>query len=277
MSVLKGKTALVTGSGRGIGKALAKKLAKQGANVIVHDLDINPADRVVDTINKNGGQALAFYGDVTSDNFAQRVIDFMLENFGGIDIIVNNAGYVWNSSIQKTTNAQWDAMFACHVTAPFKILRAASSFIKSESTKEAKDGNYVFRKIVNVSSIAGFQGGATQVSYSSAKAAVVGLTKTLAKEWGKYRVNVNCVGFGLIETRLTDKWENETPNIIEIKGRNYKVGFQEQTRTELEKLIPLNRAGTAEEAAGALYLFCIPESDYITGQIISAGGGLISY
>lgn len=256
---------------------MAKKLAASGAAVIVNDIDRDPAEQTAAEIVESGGQALVLCGNVTEDNFGEKAVRFMLDSYGGIDIIVNNAGYIWNSSIHKTSDAQWDAMLACHATAPFRILRAASSFIREAAAKEDEEGNPFNRKVVNVSSIAGFYGGATQIGYSAGKAALIGITKTLAKEWARYRVNVNCVGFGLIETRLTGVWEDSNPDDIEIEGTNYKVGFEKQTRDKLERTIPMQRAGTTEEAAGALYLFCLPESDYITGEVITAGGGLLSF
>ena len=256
---------------------MAKKLGASGASVVVNDLDTKPADETVEIINQNGGAAVPLYGSITSDGFGEKAVECMLDNFGGVDIIVNNAGYIWNSSIHKTSDEQWEAMISCHATAPFKILRAASQFIRNAATRDAAEGTSFHRKVVNVSSIAGFYGGATQIGYSAGKAALVGITKTLAKEWGRYRVNVNCVGFGLIETRLTEVWDDATPKRINVEGTDYKVGFDENIRGDLEKIIPLGRPGTPEEAAGALYLFCIPESDYITGEVLSAGGGLLSY
>jgi 3-oxoacyl-[acyl-carrier protein] reductase len=201
----------------------------------------------------------------------------MLGAFDGVDIIVNNAGYVWNSSIHKTSDEQWQAMIDCHATAPFRILRAAAPFIRRAAAEEARAGRVHYRKVVNVSSVAGIYGGATQIAYSAGKAAQIGITKTLAKEWGRYRVNVNCVGFGFIDTRLTQVWEGEEISTIDVGGRDYRVGFSAAERDELNRMIPLGRSGTPEEAAGAVYLFCTPESDYITGEVLVAGGGLLSY
>ena len=274
---LEGRSALITGAGRGVGAALAKKIAKDGAKVIVADLDRHPAEDTVSSIREAGGEAAVFCGNVMDSDFGERAIDFMLHTFGGVDIIVNNAGYIWNSSIGKTSDEQWQAMLDCHATAPFRILRAATAFIRSSAAKEKQEGTAFNRKVVNVSSIAGFYGGATQIGYSAAKAAQIGITKTLAKEWAKYRVNVNCVGFGFIETRLTQAWSGDEPARIEVGNKTHAVGFHESASDELVKAIPMRRAGTAEEAAGALYLFCLPESDYITGEWIVAGGGLLSY
>ena len=273
---LANKVALVTGAGRGVGSALAQRLSTAGAKLVVADLDAEPAEATTAMIINNGGQAVNLVGDVTDERFAERAIECMLDTFGGIDIIVNNAGYVWNTSIHKTTDQQWQAMLDCHATAPFRILRAASHFIRKAAKEEEAEGRAYHRKVVNVSSIAGFHGGATQVAYSAGKAAQIGITKTLAKEWGRYRVNVNCVGFGWIETRLTQAFKQGVPAQVSVNGEDYAVGFSEEAREDLSRAIPLGRAGTPEEAAGAVYLFCLPESDYITGETIIAGGGLIS-
>ena len=168
-------------------------------------------------------------------------------------------------------------MIDCHATAPFRILRAATGFIRKAAQEEEREGRTHHRKVVNVSSIAGLYGGATQIGYAAGKAAQVGITKTLAKEWARYRVNVNCVGFGFIDTRLTQIWETGDVEHIDVGGRDHAVGFSAEARAALESIIPFGRAGTPEEAAGAVYLFCIPESDYITGEVLVAGGGLLSY
>lgn len=276
--ILEGRVALVTGAGRGVGAALAAKLGAAGAAVVAADLDQGPAEETAARITAAGGRAAPLAGDVTDAAFGERAIACMLDTFGGVDIIVNNAGYVWNSSIHKTSDEQWEAMMACHATAPFRILRAAAPFIREAAPREAAEGRGYHRKVVNVSSIAGLYGGATQIGYSAAKSAQVGITKTLAKEWGRYRVNVNCVGFGFIDTRLTQTWEKaDEVAHIEVGGRNYSVGFDAASKAALTELIPLGRAGTPEEAAGAVYLFCLPESDYITGEVLVAGGGLLSY
>ncbi|MEM7543873.1 MAG: SDR family oxidoreductase, partial [Pseudomonadota bacterium] len=261
----------------GVGAALAKKLAQAGAAVVVADLDDGPASEVSQAINADGGKAVPLAGDVTGEDFGERAVATMIERFGGIDIIVNNAGYVWNTAVHKTSDEQWQAMLECHASAPFRILRAAAPFIREAAQREAKEGTARHRKVVNISSIAGIYGGATQIAYSAGKAAQIGITKSLAKEWGRYRVNVNCVGFGLIETRLTQTWESEEIAKIDVGGKDYRVGFSAEARDHLLSQVPLGRPGTPEEAAGAVFLFCLPESDYITGEVIIAGGGILSY
>ena len=273
MSKLKGKVALISGSGRGIGRALALKLAGEGARVVVNDLDEGPAAEVVDQIKKAGGDAVAYVGSVTADGFADCFVGMAMSEFGGLDIIVNNAGYTWDSVIQKMSDEQFQTMLDVHLIAPFRILRAAAEPIRILAKKEAEEGREVFRKVVNISSMAGTNGNAGQANYSSAKAALVGLTKTLSKEWGRYKVDVNCVAYGFIDTRLTQSLDREDTKVA-IDGRDFVVGVPESTRRTLPMMVPLGRAGTPEEAAGAVYLFCIPESNYISGQVILVGGGI---
>lgn len=274
MRKLDGKVALITGSGRGIGREVALKLASEGAVVVVNDLDESPAHEVVAEIEKAGGKAVACVGSVTTDDFAERFVKTAVDRFGGIDIIVNNAGYTVDSLINKMTDDQFDAMYKVHLKAPFQILRAASNFIIGSAKAEAEEGREVFRKVVNISSIAGVGGNVGQANYSSMKSGVLGLTKTLAKEWGRYKVNVNCVAFGFIETRLTQASEEKI--VIKVDNdREVGVGMPPKVIEGFKKMIPLGRAGTAKEAADAVYLMCAPESNYISGQTVICGGGLI--
>ncbi len=273
MPRLKGKTAYITGSGRGIGRALALKLAAEGANVVVNDLDSEPANQVVGEIVSAGGRAVAHAGSVTADDFAERFMQTGVDAFGGVDIIINNAGYTWDAMIGKMTDEQFDAIYDVHVRAPFRILRAASRFIIPAAKAEAESGREVFRKVVNISSVAGVGGNPGQVNYASAKSAVHGLTKTLAKEWGRYRVNVNCIAFGMIATRLTEGTDEK--KFISVEGKDIAVGVPKKVLAGFEAAIPLGRAGTPEEAANAVYLFCTPESNYISGQTIVVGGGMM--
>jgi 3-oxoacyl-[acyl-carrier protein] reductase len=274
LSNLKDKVALVSGSGRGIGRAIALKLARHGAKVVVNDLDDEPGRAVAEEIKAAGGEAIAVNGSVTDQGFPDRFVGAAMQTFGGLDIIVNNAGYTWDSTIQKMTDEQFQAMLDVHLVAPFRILRAAAEPIRVLAKQDAEAGREVFRKVVNISSIAGLYGNAGQVSYSAAKASLIGLTRTLCKEWGRYRVNVNCVAFGLIKTRLTQPIEANQAT-IDVAGRAIKVGVQPQLLSTFEKMIPLGRGGTPEEAADAVYLFCTPESNYISGQVVVCGGGLL--
>ena len=269
---LDGKVAMVSGSGRGIGRALALKLAAEGAKVVVNDLDQETAEQVVGEIEAAGGEAVPCWGNVTAPDFAERFVKTTVDAFGGLDIIVNNAGYTWDNVIQKMTDEQWYAMLDCHLTAPFRILRAAHPVIRGLVKSEDEAGVQNYRKVVNISSIAGLGGNAGQVNYAAAKSGVTGLTKTLAKEWGRLRVNVNTVAFGLIHTRLTEATADANAK-VSIEGRDIKVGVNPELMKMMEAQIPLGRGGTPEEAAGAVYLFCTPESNYISGQTIVCGGG----
>jgi 3-oxoacyl-[acyl-carrier protein] reductase len=274
MAKLRGKVALVTGSGRGIGRAIALKLASEGAKLVVNDLDADVGEAVVREIRSAGGEVVAVNGSVVEPGFADQFVQAAIQTFGGLDIIVNNAGYTWDATIQKMTDEQFQAMLDVHLVAPFRILRAASEPIRVFSKKEAEAGQEVFRKVVNISSIAGLYGNAGQASYSSAKASLIGLTRTLCKEWGRYKVNVNCVAFGLINTRLTQPIEAQQKT-IDVQGRDIKIGVQPHMLESMARIIPLGRGGTPEEAADAVYLFCSPESNYISGQVVVCGGGLI--
>lgn len=268
---LEGKVALVSGSGRGIGRAIALKLAAHGARVVVNDLDAAPAEETAAEIRAAGGQALVCAGNVAAPDFAERFVGTAVTGFGGLDIIVNNAGYTWDSVIQKMTDEQWYAMMDCHLTAPFRILRAAQAVLREQAKADAAAGRRIIRKVVNISSVAGLFGNAGQTNYSTAKAGILGMTQTLAKEWGRINVTVNAVAYGLIQTRLTHAADGATAN---IDGRDIKVGVNADLLAMMERSIPLGRGGTPEEAAGAVYLMCLPESDYVSGQTLLCSGGL---
>lgn len=272
MKKFEGRTALITGSGRGIGKALALKLASEGARVVVNDVDDAPAAETVAEIRTAGGEAVACVGDITATAFPDRFVQTAVDNFGGIDIIVNNAGYAWDNAIHKATDEMWHAMVDCHMTAPFRILRAAYPVISAAARADAAAGREVFRKIVNVTSnLAG--GSPGQIGYSSAKAGLIGMTRTLAREWGRLKVNVNAVAFGHIETRLTAPLAAGQENTVNVAGRDIAMGVHADMLDGLRATIPLGRAGKPKEAAGAIYMLCIPESDYVTGHVVICGGG----
>ncbi|SEQ47660.1 3-oxoacyl-[acyl-carrier protein] reductase [Solimonas aquatica] len=273
MAKLDGKVALVSGSGRGIGRAIALKLASEGARLVINDLDAEPAQAVVEEIRAAGGEAVACIGSVTAPDFAERFVKTATDSYRGLDIIINNAGYTWDSVIQKMTDEQWYAILDVHLTAPFRILRAAQPVIRALNKAESEAGRIVHRKVVNISSVAGLGGNAGQANYSTAKAGIVGMTMTLAKEWGRMKVNVNCVAFGFISTRLTEATADSNAT-VNIEGRSIKVGVNPELAKALERNIPLGRSGTPDEAAGAVYLLCTPEADYISGQTIVCGGGI---
>jgi 3-oxoacyl-[acyl-carrier protein] reductase len=274
MGKLDGKVALVTGSGRGIGQAIALKLASEGARLVINDLDADPAQESVELIKKMGGEAVACAGNVSAPDFAERYIKTAVDSFKGIDIIVNNAGYTWDDVIQKMTDEQWYAILDCHMTAPFRILRAAYPVIKAQAQAEAAEGREVFRKVVNISSVSALRGNAGQMNYSSAKAGVIGMTRALAREWGRFKVNVNAVAFGFILTRMTAA-DAHAGASVKIDGRDIRVGISPEAAKSHSSRNPIGRAGTVDEAAGAVYLFCSPESNYITAQTIAVAGDLM--
>ncbi len=269
---LQNKVALITGSGRGIGKALALKLACEGAKVVINDLDEAPAQETVSEIKAAGGEAIAFVGSVTAEGFAENYIAAAVAAFGTPDILVNNAGYTWDSMLHKAEDKQFDAMYDIHLKAPFQLNRAFTNAVTSAAKNEAEAGIEVFRKIINISSIAGEYGNIGQVNYSSMKSALNGMTKTLSKELGRLKINVNCVAFGVVETRLTQA--TDVKKTIVVDGNEVGVGIPEKVSAGFARMIPLGRSGTAEEAANGIYLFCTPESNYISGQTVVIGGGL---
>jgi 3-oxoacyl-[acyl-carrier protein] reductase len=268
MGVLDGKSAIVTGSARGIGRATAELLASQGAQVLINDLDGDVAEQAAQEM---GGETAVFSGDLTKGDTADQMVAKAIDAFGKIDIIVNNAGYTIDAPIHKMSDEQFQAMLDIHLVVPFKVIRAAAPHLREPAKKEREEGREVFRKIVNVSSISGTMGNAGQANYSSGKAGVTGLTKTLAKEWGQFKVNVNAVAFGFIETRLTAAKQED--NTMEIGGEKVQLGIPEQLRQMASMLIPLGRPGTPEEAAGGVFFLCSPWSNYVHGQILNITGG----
>jgi 3-oxoacyl-[acyl-carrier protein] reductase len=273
MGSLNGKVALVTGAGRGVGLALAKRFAADGAKLVINDLDEEPAAEAVSQLEAMGASVVSCVGSVSDDDFADRFIAAAVDNFGTIDIVVNNAGYTWDNVIQKMSDEQFQAMLDVHMVAPFRILRAAAPVFRGAAKAEAQDGRRTHRKVVNVSSIVGVVGGAGQSNYASAKAGMIGLTKTLAREWGRYNVNVNAVAFGHIDTRLTATYDDGGPTVVEIEGRQIGTGVPQWVVDAYVPSIPLGRVGTPEDAAGSVYILCLPEADYVSGQVLLVTGG----
>ena len=268
MGVLDGKAAIVTGSARGIGRATAELLAEQGARVLINDLDGDVAEQAASEIS---GETAVFGGDLTQPGMPDQLVQKAIDEFGQIDIIVNNAGYTWDGVAHKMTDEQFQAMLEIHTVVPFRVIRAAAPHLREPAKKEREEGREVFRKIVNVSSISGTMGNAGQVNYSAAKAGVVGLTKTLAKEWGGFKINVNAVAFGFVETRLTAS--KEEGGKIEIEGKEIDLGIPEQMRQLAAAIIPLGRPARPEEAAGPVFFLCSPWADYVHGQVLNVTGG----
>src|SRR6201997_4780567 len=269
MGVLDGKSAIVTGSARGIGRATAELLCSQGAQVLINDLDGDIAAQASSEIQ---GDTAVFGGDLTKPGVPDELVQKAIDSFGKIDIIVNNAGYTMDAPVHKMTDEQFQAMLDIHVVVPFRIIRAAAPHLREPAKTEREEGREVFRKIVNVSSTSGTFGNAGQANYSSGKAAVVGLTKTIAKEWGQFKVNVNAVAFGFIDTRLTQpKVEG---NVMQKDGETIQLGIPEQMRGLASALIPLGRAASPEEAAGGVFFLCSPWSNYVHGQTLHVTGGM---
>ena len=269
MGVLDGKSAIVTGSARGIGRATAELLSEQGAQVLINDLDGDVAEQAASEIK---GDTAVFSGDLTKPGAADKLVQKAIDSFGKIDIIVNNAGYTLDAPVHKMSDEDFQAMLDIHTIVPFRVIRAAAPHLREPAKKEREEGKEVFRKIVNVSSTSGTFGNAGQANYSSGKAGVVGLTKTVAKEWGQFKVNVNAVAFGFIDTRLTQAKVDE--NTMEKEGQKIQLGIPEQMRQMASMLIPLGRPATPSEAAGGIFFLCSPWSNYVHGQTLHVTGGL---
>jgi 3-oxoacyl-[acyl-carrier protein] reductase len=210
---------------------------------------------------------------VTAREFPARIVEAALAQFGGLDIIVNNAGYTWDGVIHKMSDEQWEAIIAVHLTAPFRIIRAASGYLRETAKREkAAQGAAHARKIVNISSTSGTRGNAGQANYAAGKAGILGLTKTLAKEWGQFNIQVNAVAFGRIETRLTQAREQGA--VIHREHGDIALGIPAERLERTTALIPMGRPGTPQEAAGPVLFFASPLSDYVSGQVLEVAGGL---
>jgi 3-oxoacyl-[acyl-carrier protein] reductase len=269
--MLQDKVAVITGSGRGIGRAVALLFAREGAKVVVSDMDVQPAQEVADEIKAVGGEGIAFPGDVTSPSFAENVVSKAVQTWGGLHILVNNAGYTWDAVLHKMADEQWEAMLAVHLTGPFRLIRAASPYFRDAAKQEKAAGKVVNRKIINVSSVAGTRGNAGQANYASAKAGIVGLARALAKEWGPLNVQANAVAYGWIDTRLTK--EKEAGQTLDRGGKPVAIGIPAAMRNVMAMIIPMGRAGTPEEAAGPILFLASPLSDYVSGQCLEVTGG----
>lgn len=268
MGVLDDKVAIVTGSARGIGRATAELLAEQGAKVLINDLDTDVAEQAAGEIQ---GETTVFGGDLTKEGVPDKLVQTAVDAWGRLDIIVNNAGYTLDAPVHKMSDDHFQRMLDIHIVAPFRIIRAAAPHLREPAKQEKAEGREVFRKIVNISSTSGMMGNAGQANYAAGKAGIVGMTKTLAKEWGQFKVNCNAVAFGFIETRLTAAKEGD--NTMEIDGEKVQLGIPEQLRGMASMLIPLGRPGTPEEAAGGVFFLCSPWSNYVHGQVLNVTGG----
>lgn len=272
MKLVEGKVAIITGSGRGIGAATAKLLAQHGARLVISDLDEAPAEETAATIHAAGGEAITFCGDVTQPDFPAAIVQKAVESYGGLDMLVNNAGFTWDSMLHTMTDKQWDTILGVHLTAPFRMARAAASVMRQQAKSEiAATGQAQPRKIVNISSISAFYGNIGQANYAAAKAGVIGLTRVIAREGGRFNIQANAVSFGWIETRLTaDKAQGEA---IEVAGEKVALGIPQSGLEARKQLIALGRPGTPEEAAGPILFLCSPLANYVTGHLLKVDGG----
>jgi 3-oxoacyl-[acyl-carrier protein] reductase len=268
MAILEDKVAIVTGSARGIGRATAELLSQQGAKVLINDLDVDVAEQ---TSSEIPGETIVFGGDLTKPGVCDDLVARVIDAWGKVDILINNAGYTIDRPLHKMTDDEFQRMLDIHNVVPFRMCRAVAPHMREPAKQEREEGIEVFRKIVNVSSISGTMGNAGQANYASGKSGVIGLTKTLAKEWGQFKINVNAVAFGFIETRLTA--EKVDSNTMEIDGQTVQLGIPGQMRQLAPALIPLGRPGTPAEAAGGVFLLCTPWANYITGQVLGITGG----
>jgi 3-oxoacyl-[acyl-carrier protein] reductase len=268
MGLLDGKSAIITGSARGIGRATAELFASEGAKVLINDLDGDVAEQSAGEIE---GETAVFAGDLTEEGVCDKLVEAAQEAFGTVDIVVNNAGYTWDGVIHRMTDQQFQAMLDIHTIVPFRVLRAIAPAWREAAKQEMAEGKEYFRKIINITSVSGTMGNAGQANYSSAKAGVTGLTKTLAKEWGQFKINCNAVAFGFVETRLTQA--KEAGEKIEVHGEQVELGIPEQMRAMAQMVIPLGRAAQPEEAAAPVLFLASPLSNYVHGQVINVTGG----
>ena len=268
MGLLDGKAAIITGSARGIGRATAELFISEGAKVLINDIDGDVAEQAAGEIE---GETAVFAGDLTKPGVPDELVAKANEAFGQVDIVVNNAGYTWDGVVHKMTDEQFQAMIDIHTVVPFRVIRALAPTWREAAKAELGEGREVFRKIVNITSISGTMGNAGQANYSAAKAGVTGLTKTIAKEWGQFKVNVNAVAFGFVETRLTAA--KEEAGSIEREGEKIELGIPEQQRAMASMIIPLGRPAQPAEAAGPVLFLSSELANYVHGQVLNVTGG----
>jgi 3-oxoacyl-[acyl-carrier protein] reductase len=268
MGLLDGKAAIITGSARGIGRATAELFISEGAKVLINDID---GDVAVEAAGEIEGETAVFAGDLTKPGTCDQLVAKANEAFGEVDIVVNNAGYTWDGVVHKMSDEQFQAMLDIHTIVPFRMIRALAPSWREAAKQEAGQGTERFRKIVNVTSISGTMGNAGQANYSAAKAGVTGLTKTIAKEWGQFKVNVNAVAFGFVETRLTQA--KEQAEAIEREGERIELGIPEQQRAMASMIIPLGRPAQPAEAAGPVLFLSSELANYVHGQVLNVTGG----
>jgi len=246
MSKLKGKVALVTGSAQGIGKAIAQALAKEGADIVISDINMELANATALEIAKLGVKAIALKINVADHDEAEKAIKEAAVQMGKIDILVNNAGITKDTLLMRMKIEDWKAVIDINLTGVFNCTKAVSTLMMKQR----------YGKIVNIASIVGEMGNAGQANYSASKGGVIAFTKTVARELASRNICVNAVAPGFIQTAMTDK-------------------LPEEVKTAMLKQIPLNKLGQPEDVAAAVLFLSGPESDYITGQVINVNGGML--
>ena len=249
---LDGRVALITGGGGGIGRAIAARLGAEGARLVVNDLAANAAARVVDELTVLGISAVAAPGSVSDPDSAAAIVAVAAGTFGTLDILVNNAGVIRDAPIHRMDDADWRSVQDVILYGAFTMSRAAAALLRG--SRDAPPAHH--RKVVNVSSNVGLYGAPGTVNYAAAKAGLIGLTKSLAREWGRSRVNVNAIAPGFVAgTGLAD---TKSAALLE-----HVIAQQ-----------PFGRAGTPEDCAAAVAYLASPDADYVTGQVLELSGGL---
>jgi 3-oxoacyl-[acyl-carrier protein] reductase len=278
MSLLR-RTVIITGAGRGIGAAAARLFGREGARVVVNDLDAAEAEASATAVRSAGGEAVAVAGSVVDPAMPDKLIRAAVDEYGGIDVMVNNAGFLFDGMSHKMSDEQWDAIMQCHLTAPFKLMRAAAPHLRDAARAEIeRDGAPRDRAIVNISSTSGLHGNVGQANYAAAKAGVLGLTKTIAKEWGPLGVRANAVAFGMIDTRMTNAFSEE--GSVSVGGEAVPQGLPPhvakmwQSEEMLKMIVPLARRGSADEAASGILFLASPQASYVTGHCLEVTGGM---
>lgn len=268
MGVLTERVALVTGAGRGIGRATALRLAADGAAVVVNDLDGQVADETAGQIVAAGGRALAVAGNAARRADADAVVAAALDTFGHLDIVVNNAGITRDKIFHQLTEEALDAVLDASLRSTFTITQAAIGHLRDAAKAEiAATGEPAYhRKIVNTSSVVAFTGNPGQWNYTAAKGALISVTKTLALELGPLRINVNAVAPGFVETRLTAP--HGSPEHAQTG-----LGIPEASRQAVRAMISLGRLGVPEDIANVTAFLVSPDSDFVTGVTIPVTGG----
>lgn len=270
--MLDGKVAIITGAGRGIGAATARLMAEAGARLVLADLDEQPLGDFATELRSTGSQVATLTGDVTGEDLPAQVLDLAQSSFGTPDILVNNAGFTWDAMLHKMQPKQWDTILAVHLTAPFRLTQVVGGAMRDAGKTELETaGQARPRKIVNVSSISGTDGNVGQANYSAAKSGLIGLTKTTAKEWGRFNICANAVAFGWIETRLTA--DKSAGGAITHSGETIALGIPLQQFEMSKLLIALGRPGTVTEAASAIFFLCSPLANYVSAQTLVVDGG----